>query len=94
MRVVGEAGESEEALYLCKALRPDVILVDLSMDSSSGITLACALRDKLPDTLIVIMSEQSAEAMALLHQSCGFPCIAKTDLPKSLPLLVKIAEEN
>ena len=93
-KIVGEAGESEEALYTCKATNPDVILVDLSIDSGGGIALARTLREALPDTSVVIMSEQSADAMALLQQTCGFLCIAKTELGKSLQLLVKAPEED
>jgi DNA-binding NarL/FixJ family response regulator len=93
-KIVGEAGGSEEALYTCQATKPDVILVDLSIDSGGGIALARTLRDTLPHTLIVIMSEQSADAMALLQQGCGFPCIAKTELWKNVPLPIKALEEN
>ncbi|HMS20903.1 chemotaxis-specific protein-glutamate methyltransferase CheB [uncultured Sphingorhabdus sp.] len=44
IEVVGEAGNSEEALKLLKTIRPDIILLDIEMPERSGL-------DALPDIL-------------------------------------------
>jgi two-component system response regulator AlgR len=42
-RVVGEAGHGEEALDLCQALRPDVVLLDIRMPGLDGLQVASQL---------------------------------------------------
>jgi DNA-binding NarL/FixJ family response regulator len=58
-RVVGEAGNGEEALALAKALKPDVVLLDLSLPDQSGVEVTRQIRTFLPDTRIVIVSMHS-----------------------------------
>jgi DNA-binding NarL/FixJ family response regulator len=58
-RVVGEAGTGEEALALAKALKPDVVLLDLSLPDQSGVEVTRQIRTFLPDTRIVIVSMHS-----------------------------------
>ena len=54
--VVGEARDGEEALRLAKELRPDVLLVDISMPDASGIEVARQLRGTLPETRVLILT--------------------------------------
>ncbi|MDH5255865.1 MAG: response regulator, partial [Gammaproteobacteria bacterium] len=42
-RVVGEAGHGEEALNLCNALQPDVVLLDIRMPGVDGLQVASQL---------------------------------------------------
>ena len=58
-RVVGEAANGEEALALAKALKPDVVLLDLSLPDQSGVEVTRQIRTFLPDTRIVIVSMHS-----------------------------------
>jgi DNA-binding NarL/FixJ family response regulator len=57
--VVGEAGNGEEALALAKALKPDVVLLDLSLPDQSGVEVTRQIRTFLPDTRIIIVSMHS-----------------------------------
>jgi two-component system, NarL family, response regulator NreC len=54
--VVGEADDGYEALRLATALRPDVLLADISMPGPSGIELAAVLRERLPDVRVVVLT--------------------------------------
>jgi DNA-binding NarL/FixJ family response regulator len=56
LEVVGEAGNCEEAVPLARALRPDVILMDLEMPGSGGIAVTESLRAAASWSAVVIFS--------------------------------------
>jgi DNA-binding NarL/FixJ family response regulator len=56
MRVVGEAGDGEEALTLALRALPDVVVTDLVMPNVDGIELTARLHEHLPLTHIVLIS--------------------------------------
>jgi DNA-binding NarL/FixJ family response regulator len=80
--LVEDATGREDALRICNASEPDLVLIDLSIDSGKGVELARAIQDLVRNAQIVIMSEQNPETMSLLQRTCNFPCIAKTELMK------------
>jgi DNA-binding NarL/FixJ family response regulator len=57
--VAGEAGTARDALQLARNLRPDLMLVDISLPDQSGIELTRETRHLLPETRIVIVSVHS-----------------------------------
>ncbi|MBF0510525.1 MAG: response regulator transcription factor [Deltaproteobacteria bacterium] len=54
--VVGEAGDGQQALRMTKELKPDLVLMDISLPDKSGIQLTGDLRHLLPDVNILIIS--------------------------------------
>ena len=56
MMVCGEAGNAPEALQAIEALRPDAALVDLTLESGSGLELLKDLRACCPQTALVVLS--------------------------------------
>lgn len=56
MEVVGEAGDGLEAVVKAEALRPDLVLLDVQMSALDGIGAARLIRDKLPETVIVMLT--------------------------------------
>lgn len=54
--VVGEASTSEEAYRLALRLKPDVILMDLSMPGIGGIEVTRRLRESLPTAKVLILT--------------------------------------
>jgi DNA-binding NarL/FixJ family response regulator len=58
-QVVGEAATGEEALRTAKALKPDIVLMDISLPDQSGIDVTRQLRILFPDTRIIILSMHS-----------------------------------
>jgi DNA-binding NarL/FixJ family response regulator len=53
--VVGEAADGTEALTLAHRLRPDVVLMDLRMPGTDGVTAIGALRERgLPSRVLVL----------------------------------------
>jgi DNA-binding NarL/FixJ family response regulator len=56
LRVIGEAVDGHTALQLAAELKPDVIVLDLSMPGMNGIRVAQTLRVRCPRSRILILS--------------------------------------
>ncbi|HMM38333.1 MAG TPA: response regulator transcription factor [Desulfovibrio sp.] len=57
--VIGEAGSAGEGLELARALRPDIMLVDISMPDKSGLCVIRELRPHLSQTRFLVISMHS-----------------------------------
>ena len=56
LEVVGEAADGEEALRLAAALRPDVVLMDVTMPVLDGVEATRQLHEHLPEIPVVILT--------------------------------------
>jgi DNA-binding NarL/FixJ family response regulator len=54
--VVGEAADGIEAIRVAELLRPDVVLMDVTMPAMDGIEATRVLRQRLPDTQVVMLT--------------------------------------
>jgi DNA-binding NarL/FixJ family response regulator len=54
--VIGEAGTAQDGLRMAGELRPDLILLDISLPDQNGIQLSRDIRRILPDSRILIVS--------------------------------------
>ncbi len=61
MTVVGEAGDGERGVEAVEELRPDVVLMDISMPNLNGIAATEVIREKSPDTKILILTMHDQE---------------------------------
>jgi two-component system response regulator NreC len=66
MEVVGEAGDGYEVVEKAKALRPDVILLDIAMPHMTGLDAICLIKEAVPNSQIVVFSMYEKEAY--VHQ--------------------------
>lgn len=55
-RCVGQFGSAEEALAELPKIRPDVVLMDINLPGMSGVECVRVLKQKLPDTQIVMLT--------------------------------------
>jgi DNA-binding NarL/FixJ family response regulator len=63
IEVVGDAADGEAALERCRALRPDVVLMDLIMPRLGGIAATRALTAECPGTQVVVLTTFDADNM-------------------------------
>jgi DNA-binding NarL/FixJ family response regulator len=56
----GEAGDGREAIRLAKALRPEIIIMDVSMPGLNGLEATRIIRDILPNTKILLLTLHSS----------------------------------
>jgi RNA polymerase sigma factor (sigma-70 family) len=61
INVVGEAGDGRAVIRQCRRLKPDVILLDISMPGMSGIDAAREILDSFPGVEVVILSMHSTK---------------------------------
>jgi len=54
--IVGEAADGEEAVRLAGALRPDLVLLDVAMPGTDGLTAIPGIRRQSPASRIVVLS--------------------------------------
>jgi DNA-binding NarL/FixJ family response regulator len=86
--VVGEAGDGEEAIRLAVELRPDLVLMDISMPVLDGIEATRRLRLSTPEARVVILTMHGEEevvgralragAVAYLLKDCSTDQVADT----------------
>ena len=62
MDVVGEARDGKETLAQAKSLRPDVLLLDITMPRLNGLETLCLLKEALPDLYVIVFSMHRKEA--------------------------------
>jgi DNA-binding NarL/FixJ family response regulator len=82
LTVVGVASSSAEALRQARALRPDVVLVDIGLGNESGFDVARLLAQEGPEgaEVILISARTEADFVELLHQSPAVGFLAKAEL--------------
>ena len=94
-RVVGEAANGREALERTLKLKPDVLVVDISMPELDGVEVTRQIRKALPDIKVLVLTMHESDQMvrrALDAGANGY--LLKSDLPHYLPKAVKTIAEN
>ncbi len=61
IRVLGEAEKGQEAIDKCCTLKPDVILLDISLPDKSGLEVLKELKKKCPFTKVLILTMHEDE---------------------------------
>jgi DNA-binding NarL/FixJ family response regulator len=56
LEVVAEAGNGEEALERYREVRPDIVLMDLSMPLMDGLAATKAIVDEFPDARVIVLT--------------------------------------
>jgi DNA-binding NarL/FixJ family response regulator len=68
MEVVGQAGDFDDLMRKVRAHKPDVALVDIRMPpthTDEGLRAAHAIREELPDTGVLVLSQYVEEGYAM-----------------------------
>lgn len=62
MQVIGEASDGSEALQLCETLKPDLLLLDLSMPGLGGLDAIPVMRKAAPTARILVLTMHDDES--------------------------------
>jgi two-component system, NarL family, response regulator NreC len=61
--ICGEASDGVQTLHKARELKPDLVLLDVSMPGVSGLATSQQIRRELPATRILIITHHDAEKM-------------------------------
>ena len=56
LEVVGEATDGQEALKMCRALKPELVLMDVRMPKSDGLEATRAIKEEMPQVSVVMVT--------------------------------------
>jgi DNA-binding NarL/FixJ family response regulator len=92
--VCGEVNNGEDTVTEAQSLRPDVVLLDLSIPLLNGVTVAKTIKRDYPDVKVVLISEQDAFVLSRIADAAGTPYyVPKSRLALDLiPLLLSLVK--
>jgi DNA-binding NarL/FixJ family response regulator len=90
LEICGEASNGLEAVEKTKALRPDLVLLDVSMPKMTGIEAASILKTQCPGTSIILFTMYSENIGKALSSAIGVDAVLSK--PDGLAALLKAIE--
>jgi DNA-binding NarL/FixJ family response regulator len=73
--ISGEAENGTDAVEKAGTLKPDLIILDLIMPVMNGLDAAPLLKKLLPDTLIILFTQQEGVEVERLAQAAGIDAV-------------------
>jgi DNA-binding NarL/FixJ family response regulator len=98
--ISGEAENGRDAVEKAEKLKPDLIILDLIMPVMTGLDAAPLFKQLLPDTLIILFTQQEGSEVERLAQVAGVDAVvsksrAASELVlKAQALLASIEQEH
>lgn len=71
VHIVGQANDGEEAVTLAKELRPDILIIDVTMPRLNGVQVTAQLSKELPGTKVIGLSMHERDDMAAAMRDAG-----------------------
>jgi two-component system, NarL family, nitrate/nitrite response regulator NarL len=83
--ILGEAGNGQEAIDKAGKLKPDLIILDLTMPVMTGLDAAPLLKQLLPNTLIILFTQHEGSELERQAQAAGIDAVvSKTQAASEL----------
>jgi DNA-binding NarL/FixJ family response regulator len=90
--LVGEAENGAIAVELVDRLRPDLVLLDISMPVMTGLEAARVIRQRLPDIRVIIVSSHTNPAfIAEAYELGASAYVQKDNATEQLPQAIEHA---
>jgi DNA-binding NarL/FixJ family response regulator len=89
--VVGEAVDGVDAVEVCEATRPDVIVLDLLMPRTSGFEAIPLLQERCPEVKIIAYSAVAGDFARNEMDRLGIPLRLKNGDPEPLVASIRAA---
>lgn len=70
-QVVATASDTESAVRIAVAVRPDVVLMDLNLNGDSGVAAIIGIAERLPGTRVLVLSASGAHEDVLEAVKAG-----------------------
>jgi two-component system NarL family response regulator len=86
IEVVGEASDGAEALHKAEELAPDVVILDVRMPDTDGLTACAAIKRSVPDAKVIMLTSSDEETdlyEAVKSGASGY--LLKSVLPHTIP---------
>ena len=88
--VCGESVDGATTIAQARALKPDVVLLDVSLPDANGFDVARKLRAEFPGTKVILVSQNDPEQLQRGADSSGAHAfVDKSELAKSLIPAIK-----
>jgi DNA-binding NarL/FixJ family response regulator len=92
-KVCGEAGTGLEAAEKARKLRPDLVLLDLSMPDMTGVDVIPRIREACPDAKVLVLTMHDSGEMASRVLAAGASgLVLKSDAARDLVRAVQSVE--
>ena len=98
--ISGEAENGRDAIEKAERLKPDLIILDLIMPVMTGLDAAPLLKQLLPDTLIILFTQQEGSEVERLARAAGIDAVVSKSqaapelVLKAQSLLASIEQEH
>ena len=93
--VCGEAADGRESVKQCLQLRPDLLILDISMPSLNGLDAARQILKRNPDQKILILTDVESEQVIHDCLEAGVRgWILKSDAPDELTAAIEQLQQN
>lgn len=89
--VIGEASDGGQAVEMTCALRPDLVLMDISMPAMDGIGAARQIQDTCPTPIVVLTAYEMPELVERASEAGVGAYLIKPSNPRDMERAVTIA---
>jgi len=93
--VCGEAIDGQDAIDKARELRPDVVLLDVTMPGMTGLEAAPIIRREVPDSQVVIVTQHDSAELSRRATAVGAQgFVVKSEITRDLMPAIEAAGER
>jgi len=94
LEAVTEAADAAAGVRLAVRLRPDFVVVDMTMADVNGLVLSQLIHELLPQSKVVLLVDDSATYCPLAVEKGVAACISKRAAAHELPLALRSMQKS